>query len=170
MRNNEDVGEKNCSIKIKPPQRLQGHLGCKTWVVAKIEKGSCRLPDLPVFWKIAACLAHEPNGASLRHLAGKNVEEGTFYHRRINTRIREEILVSFVWTAETGIQVKCRICQQPLATSLGFSAPGKIKHKLFSVLNQKSETCYDFSTDCFHPRFPVYMLNSYRIVDSLAAG
>ncbi len=75
VRNNENVGEDDRGIEIKPPHRLQRHLGREFRRKAELKEGTHLLSQLAVFWKVAPGLPHQPDRRRIDRLASENPQQ-----------------------------------------------------------------------------------------------
>lgn len=75
MRDQKDVGEEDRRIHVETAQRLQRHLRGQFRIQAEAHEIPAALAKRPVFGKIAASLAHEPERCARGALAGKRAQE-----------------------------------------------------------------------------------------------
>src|SRR6266705_5032783 len=99
MRNDQDVGKKDCRIEPEPPDRLQRDLGREPGREAEIEKALDPPPYLPIFRQIATSLPHQPNRRNPLPMAGKNLDDrfdGSVHTIFLNT-IYRFLIVMTLW-------------------------------------------------------------------------
>ena len=74
MRHDKDVGEQDRGIEAETADRLQRHLDGEVGIVAEVEETSGALSRLTVLGKVAAGLAHHPDGRRKDRLSIEHVE------------------------------------------------------------------------------------------------
>src|ERR671930_390855 len=81
VRHHEYVGKHDRLTQIDPPQGLQRYFRRELRSAAKIEERCDLAPHFPVFGKIAARLAHQPDRWRNVGLSGKSPEKRTLHER-----------------------------------------------------------------------------------------
>ena len=75
VRDDQDVGKQDRPVEAETPDRLQRHLGGGRAVIDQIEEAALFRPQCPIFGKIAAGLAHQPDGGRITAFPAQHGEQ-----------------------------------------------------------------------------------------------